>query len=153
MMERLKLYGLKLKTRISGDGNCQFASVADQLFNDPSRHHEIRKKAVAWLRKNKTYKLPNDTTLQDYLQTEFFPTWPDYCDYMDQEGIWGDHLTLVAVAEAYALKIVVISSMEVEPGIDPFTVIVARAWAEEDRTIYVAHLHEIHYSSICEDEE
>lgn len=40
--ERLSLYGLKEKTKISGDGNCQFASVADQLFSDISKATKVR---------------------------------------------------------------------------------------------------------------
>jgi hypothetical protein len=40
--DRIQTYGLKEKTKISGDGNCQFASVADQLFGDPSLAPKIR---------------------------------------------------------------------------------------------------------------
>jgi len=150
--ERLGLYGLREKTKIKGDGNCQFASCADQLFNDPNKHSEVRKAAVSWLRRNSSYRLPNQTTLLDYLQTEFFPTWADYCDYMDQAGIWGDHFPLFAIAEVYSVKIVVVSSMEVDPGIDPFTVVVPQEWDDSKPVIYLAHRHELHYSSVCLDE-
>jgi len=149
LRDRLSLYGLKEKTHIKGDGNCQFTSCADQLFNDPSRHCEVRKEAVEWLRANKDYKLPNSTTLGDYLQTEFFPCWEDYIEYMSQDGIWGDHYTLLAIAEVYKTKIVVVSSMDVDPGIDPFTVIVPKRFT---KTIYISHLHELHYSSLTLDD-
>jgi len=149
--ERLSLYGLKEKTKIKGDGNCQFAGCADQLFDDATKHSEIRKAACDWLRKNSSYKLPNQTTIHDYLQTEFFPTWDDYCDYMSQDGMWGDHFTLIAIAEIYQTKIVVVSSMEVKPGIDPFTVIVPKIW-NGSKIIYLSHLHELHYSSVCVDD-
>lgn len=37
--QRLKLYGFKVKHSIPGDGNCQFASIADTLFNKPDAHN------------------------------------------------------------------------------------------------------------------
>jgi len=149
LRNRLALYGLKEKTRIKGDGNCQFSSCADQLFGDPDRHPEVRKAAVEWLRDHADYKLPNSTMIGDYLQTEFFPAWEDYIEYMGQNGIWGDHFTLLAIAEVYKIKIVIVSSMDVDPGIDPFTVIVPKHW---NQTIYISHLHELHYSSLCLDD-
>jgi len=150
LRDRLKLYGLKEKAKIKGDGNCQFASCADQLFDDPDKCTEVRQEVVKWLKKNQHYRLPNGTTIGDYLQTEFFPTWNDYVDYMSQDKIWGDHFTLLAIAEVYQTKIVIVSSMDVDPGIDPFTVIVPEKWT---KTIYISHLHELHYSSLCPDDE
>jgi len=149
LRDRLSLYGLKEKTNIKGDGNCQFASCADQLFNDPEKYDEVRKEAVDWLLVNKDYKLPNSTTFEDYLQTEFFPCWEDYIEHMSQDGIWGDHFTLLAIAEVYKTKIVVVSSMVVEPGIDPFTIIIPKHFT---KTIYISHLHELHYSSLSLDD-
>jgi len=150
LRDRLKLYGLKEKTKIKGDGNCQFASCADQLFDDPDKCTEVRQEVVKWLKKNQHYRLPNGTTIGDYLQTEFFPAWNDYVDYMSQDKIWGDHFTLLAIAEVYQTKIVILSSMDVDPGIDPFTVIVPEKWT---KTIFISHLHELHYSSLCPDDE
>jgi len=150
LRDRLKLYGLKEKTKIKGDGNCQFASCADQFFDDPDKCTEVRQAVVEWLKKNQHYRLPNGTTIGDYLQTEFFPTWNDYVHYMSQDKIWGDHFTLLAIAEVYQTKIVIVSSMDVDPGIDPFTVIVPQKWT---KTIYISHLHELHYSSLCPDDE
>lgn len=39
LKKRLKLYGLRVKKEIVGDGNCQFAALADQLFDDTSLHY------------------------------------------------------------------------------------------------------------------
>jgi hypothetical protein len=40
---RLQLYGLREKAiGDSGDGNCQFRALADQLWRDPNRHAEAR---------------------------------------------------------------------------------------------------------------
>eukprot|EP01126_Amoeba_proteus_P067540 TRINITY_DN9999_c0_g2_i2.p1 TRINITY_DN9999_c0_g2~~TRINITY_DN9999_c0_g2_i2.p1 ORF type:complete len:189 (-),score=34.23 TRINITY_DN9999_c0_g2_i2:531-1031(-) len=42
LQERLNLYGFKEKTKIMGDGNCQFAAIADQLFNDVKMAAKLR---------------------------------------------------------------------------------------------------------------
>jgi len=149
--ERLSLYGLKEKTAIKGDGNCQFSALADQLYNDPSAHAKVRKMVVNWLRENRNYTLPNGTRIIDYLQTERFPEWKDFGDYMEQDKVWGDHFTLIAASELFQIKIVVVSSIEVEPGIDPFTVIIPKQWMK-DRVIFLSHLHELHYSSLIPDD-
>lgn len=50
--DRLKIYGLKEKTKIAGDGNCQFAAVADQLYGDISYAPKIRLVVIcSYLRK------------------------------------------------------------------------------------------------------
>jgi len=81
------------KDKIKRDGNCQFASVADQLFHNPSRHTEVRKQAVEWLRKTENYILPNTTTIGNYyLVSDTFPSWSHYVYYMSQPSVWGDHI-------------------------------------------------------------
>jgi len=142
--QRLELYGLKEKTQILGDGNCQFAAIADQIYGDPEYAQKVREFAVAWLRKNPDFKLRNGATIKDFLQVEFFPTWEDYCDYMETPGMWGDHLTLTAISELYNTRIFILSSVE---GTDPSTIIVPSKWSE-GKTIYLSHLHELHYGSL-----
>ena len=51
LTERLALYGLREKS-ISGDGNCQFRALADQLWRDQGRHAEVRSRVVQQLRAN-----------------------------------------------------------------------------------------------------
>lgn len=87
----------------------------------------------------------------DFLQVEFFPTWEDYCSYMAQDRVWGDHLTLTAISQIFKTKIFILSSLELEDGQDPCTVIVPTNW-ERGNIIFLSHLHELHYSSLCPDE-
>eukprot|EP00163_Fabomonas_tropica_P025336 TRINITY_DN4374_c1_g1_i1.p1 TRINITY_DN4374_c1_g1~~TRINITY_DN4374_c1_g1_i1.p1 ORF type:complete len:113 (+),score=20.30 TRINITY_DN4374_c1_g1_i1:358-696(+) len=47
----LTLYGLEEKV-IPGDGNCQFASLSDQLYRTPKKHLHVRKNIVAYLSRN-----------------------------------------------------------------------------------------------------
>ncbi len=39
-------------------------------------------------------------------------SWSAYCDEMSRDGIWGDHLTLVAIAEVFGARIRIVSSVE-----------------------------------------
>ena len=48
---RLQRYGLQ-PLEVEGMGNCLFRSVAHQLYNDESRHFEIRISALEYLQKN-----------------------------------------------------------------------------------------------------
>jgi len=152
LKERLKIYGMKEKTNIKGDGNCQFAAFSDQLYGDIDHAAEIRYCCVKWLRSNKNFVLSNGAKLEDFLQSEFFPTWGDYCEYMEAEGTWGDNLTLVALAELFQTKIVIISSIKIVDGQNPCTIITPSIWNQK-KVAYMSHLHELHYSSLCPDND
>jgi hypothetical protein len=154
LKERLKLYGMKEKTPIRGDGNCQFAAFSDQYFGDVNKAATVRIECVKWLWNNKDFVLSNGAKIEHFLQTDFFPTWRDYCEYMIQDGTWGDNLTLVALSELYQTKIVIISSIKLSKNQNPCTVIIPSKWDEEENKVaYMSHLHELHYSSICQDED
>jgi len=147
LKKRIALYQFKEKTKIKGDGNCQFAAIADQLKDDPSYHLHVRKYVVDWLRKNENYELPNGTVLKDYLETDLFSTWSNYCDYMAQEKVWGDHITLIAAAEAFNVRIVIVSS--VKDSLDPIIVISPNS-NQQTKVLYLSHELEYHYSSLAQ---
>lgn len=111
----------------------------------------VREAVVDWLRKNERYELPNASHIGDFRDTDKFPDWDAYCDYMNHDGVWGDHFTLLAAAERFNCKIVVISSVEAAEGVDPFTIISAKR-PEKGRIYYLAHLHELHYTSLEPDD-
>lgn len=48
---------------IAGDGNCQFAAISDQLFDNVNYADYVREEAVKWLRQNKDWELPNGAVL------------------------------------------------------------------------------------------
>jgi len=123
MLERFIAYGVKERP-VPGDGNCQFASISDQLFDTPNYHKNVREMIVDWLYKNPNYCLGRGTYLKDFLQTDRFPTWEDYCKYLSKEGSWGDHITLLAASEVFQCKIIILSSIEIkDPKIDPIIII------------------------------
>jgi hypothetical protein len=170
LQRRMQLLGLREKHEIAADGNCQFASVCSQLFNDPNEHPKLRLIVSSWLKKNANFKLPNGCTLQDFLETDRWPTWEAYAETMARDGTWGDQITLLAVAEIFKVRIVVISSVEGKNDDDMagITVIVPTCLREQGdgedveprdiesikrlirspNTITLAHIHELHYTSL-----
>ncbi len=55
----------------------------------------MRRLCVDWLRKNADYKIDASTKLADFLETDLFPTWDAYCDYMQRDASWGMRSTAV----------------------------------------------------------
>ena len=51
LLARLDAFGLREKV-VSGDGNCQFRALSDQLFRTPEFYEEVRKNVVGQLRKH-----------------------------------------------------------------------------------------------------
>jgi len=94
--DRMYLYGVETKRRIPGDGNCQMYSLSDQLCNSIDHHKFVRRCIVSWLSINGDLELPNGAKMKDFVHDK---TWEKYCEEMGREGIWGDHLTLVAASE------------------------------------------------------
>eukprot|EP01130_Rhizamoeba_saxonica_P000304 TRINITY_DN10282_c0_g1_i1.p1 TRINITY_DN10282_c0_g1~~TRINITY_DN10282_c0_g1_i1.p1 ORF type:complete len:168 (+),score=16.23 TRINITY_DN10282_c0_g1_i1:18-521(+) len=146
---RLDLYSLQIKTQIPGDGNCQFASIADQIYNTHHKHNKVRKQVIKWLKRNEHFQLENGTYLSEYLvKTKHCHTWKQYLKHMKKKGIWGDHLTLIAAAELYRVRIIIISSVDCDVvDVDPITEIVPRSGTWND-VVYLSHLHEFHYCSV-----
>lgn len=116
---------------------------------------DVRAAAVKWLRNNPSFQLPNGTVISDFKE-EQFAEWDDYCSYLAKPGVWGDHLTLMAIAERFRLKIVIITSHRLSHNADPFIVvrpITPPPSEQEDRTIYLSHLSELHYGSLKFDDD
>ena len=54
---------------IDMDGNCLFRSICDQLYNDTSRHMEIREKIVDYIEEQKDHFslfIEDDESFEDY---------------------------------------------------------------------------------------
>ncbi|KAK3009101.1 hypothetical protein RJ639_015261 [Escallonia herrerae] len=46
---RLNIYGL-YEVKVSGDGNCQFRALSDQIYRSPEYHKHVRKEVVKQLK-------------------------------------------------------------------------------------------------------
>jgi len=145
MEDRIKKYKMVEKPVVA-DGNCQFRSLADQVLKDQNLHNDVREKVVGWLQLNEQYPIAQSAQLHHFLDREQFPTWKQYCAYMKNSGAWGDHLTLLAAAEIFNAEIWILSSVRVDPGIEPVaTITPSRAPVKKIR---LAHYHEMHYNSL-----
>ena len=79
----------------------QFRALSDQLYRTPDEHGYIRAAAVAQLR-----SFPN--LYQEYIPEDY----QGYCHHMQQFGTWGDHVTLQAVADAFGVRIAIMTSYQ-----------------------------------------
>ncbi|EFC39296.1 predicted protein [Naegleria gruberi] len=94
MNQQLEPYGLYLK-KVTGDGNCQFRSVSDQLYGDQTQYQKIRQGAVE-------YMITNPDMFSPFVCDEPFE---DYCKTMKKDTEWGDNLTLQSISLAFNVNI------------------------------------------------
>lgn len=147
MSALLASYGLRLRADIEGDGACQFRSVADLLFNDQEQHYVVRTAACDWLRDRETEEIsPGDAQTQ-FVKYISDASWAAYVLRMRNATEWGDHLTLIALADAYRLRINVLSDVPRREVDSPVSEIVPLDGVVE-KTIWLAHYSEFHYVSI-----
>jgi hypothetical protein len=94
----------------AGDGNCQFASLSDQLLYRTGLQIDancIRRDVVSYLREH-------PTTCDGTLLTEFETgphDWEKHMNIMGCDGTYGDNKTLLAASQLFGVQIVVISSL------------------------------------------
>jgi len=147
--ERLQLFGMKERS-VKGDGNCQFYALSDQLYGTQSKAAAMRKAVVTWLRPRGDW----NPTKSAGAELKNFATrpWNEYCDDMAKDGTWGDHLTLVAIAEIFGVAIRIISSV---PGDEFFTEIDPMENKDQRgraKTVFLSHWWEYHYCSLTEND-
>jgi len=97
---RLQAFGMRMK-EMEGDGNCQFRTLAFNLFGEQVHHGVLRKAAVAHMKKH-----------HDFFSVLFESAgeFKAYLSDMSRNRTWGDELTLRAVVEAYGCEAHVITS-------------------------------------------
>lgn len=134
LRHRLAFYGLCEK-EVLGDGNCQFRALSDQLFRTADHHAMVRARVVAQLAAHP--ELYAHFVGQPYHQ---------YVDAMARSGTWGDHVTLKAAADAWGIKIFVVTSflensvLSIEPA--------AENPSFARRALHLSFWAEVHYNSI-----
>lgn len=128
----LATQGLYIKD-ITGDGNCLFRSLADQI-GEPNTHGQIRHDVVKWLRdRNDEFAV--------FVEEEY----SSYLDRMAQDGCYGDNLEIVAYSRltGKAIKIY-------QPGVS-YIVQVGSSTGSSPRSPEMLHIvyHSYeHYSSV-----
>ncbi|XP_013608819.1 PREDICTED: uncharacterized protein LOC106315595 isoform X1 [Brassica oleracea var. oleracea] len=131
LRNRLELFDFA-EVRVPGDGNCQFRALADQLYKTADRHKHVRRQIVKQLK-----SCPD--SYEGYVPMDF----SEYLKKMSRSGEWGDHVTLQAAADAYRVKIVVLTSFK-----DTCYIEILPTFQESKGVIFLSFWAEVHYNSI-----
>jgi len=152
MQERMKKFGF-LEKKVKPDGNCQFRAIADQMWSDEEKYQDIRKTIVSWLKENEKYNV-GDSNITNFLDLDTYPSWENYCKYMEKDRSWGDHLTLLAATEALGVELWILSNVEVKNennDLSRFVTVMTPHLKKPNKTLHLAHYHEIHFTSLHKD--
>lgn len=132
---RIQLYGFR-EFKIPGDGQCQFSSIAHQLFNNSSRAGEVRKNVMQQIQSNPEYYI-------EFIEDESFIS---YVWRMSQTATWGDHVTLQAAADYYHVTLNVITSYSDQPFLEIKPQ--GEFKKENAKNIWLSFHGEFHYNSL-----
>ncbi|KAL4443969.1 hypothetical protein ABPG75_011706 [Micractinium tetrahymenae] len=127
---RLKLYCLTERV-VKGDGACQFRSLSDQLYRTPRLHAFVRQVVCQQLRAHPEWY--RDHVPGDYRR---------YVADMARTNTWGDHVTLQAAADAFGLRIMVLTSFESADFLD-----IEPRQLKSSRVLLLSFFAEVHYNS------
>ncbi|KAL3523487.1 hypothetical protein ACH5RR_016321 [Cinchona calisaya] len=131
LLDRLQLYEL-VELKVSGDGNCQFRSLSDQIYRTPEHHKFVRQQIVNQLQSH-------PELYEGYVPMDY----GDYLKRMIKTGEWGDHVTLQAAADSYGVRIFVITSFK-----DTCYIEILPQIQKANRLITLSFWAEVHYNSI-----
>lgn len=108
-------------------------------------HRKVRYDITQWLRRNRDYSPTDDETkLKDFIMSDEYNSWEDFCNMMSINGTYGDHVTLIAASENYDTEINVITTLRV-PDSMAISVIKPKRRNPKHK-IYLVHYHELHYN-------
>lgn len=131
LLDRLQVYEL-VELKVQGDGNCQFRALSDQIYRTAEHHRFVRQEIVEQLK------------LQPELYEGYVPmAYGDYLKQMSMNGQWGDHVTLQAAADAYGVKIFIITSFR-----DTCYIEILPHTPKSKRIIFLSFWAEVHYNPI-----
>lgn len=131
LLERLQLYDL-VELTVSGDGNCQFRALSDQLYRSPEHHAVVREQIIRQLK------------FHPEIYDGYVPmAYNDYLKKMSKNGEWGDHVTLQAAADWYGVKMFVLTSFK-----DTCYIEILPHNQKSTRIIFLSFWAEVHYNSI-----
>ena len=131
----LSLGGEKILSN-KGGGDCLFHTFSSHLNID---HKILREDASEYISINwdrfKNFALKSDT-LEPYQSRE------EYVKHMTQDGVWGDHLSLMALCELYQTNatIIVVNGIELS---EPIKINVGSS-----KTVLIKFNSEFHYEAI-----
>lgn len=118
------------------DGNCQFRALSQELYGSQRYHQSVRSRVLQHLRRHEA----------DY--GAFFEggEFQKYISNMTKSGTWGDELTIRAAAEAFGVRVHLVTSTESNwylvyeagPGVP--------LHGEARREVFLTYIAPIHYN-------
>ncbi|KAG6763524.1 hypothetical protein POTOM_030947 [Populus tomentosa] len=155
LRSRLKVYYL-VENKVQGDGNCQFRSLSDQLYDSPEHHKYVREQVIEQLKS------------QPQMYSSYVPMAYDaYLEKMSRSGEWGDHVTLQAAADLvwantllcrFPLLLSAFLSVDLHYGIKIFMItsfkdtccveILPKVLKSKNKVIYLSFWAEVHYNPV-----
>ncbi|KAK9361547.1 NADP-dependent oxidoreductase domain-containing protein [Lipomyces starkeyi] len=150
---------------ITGDGNCLFRALSDQLYGSPESHTHLRTEVVQFLRDNKAqfisflpaagaYHGSSGASRKSARRAVNGPSsdrqptekkWESYLETMSKDGVYGDNLEIVAFAKRF--------NVDVKIHLADFAYVVSGESSNEDngilrKVLHIAYHQWEHYSSI-----
>ncbi|XVF13809.1 hypothetical protein REPUB_Repub09cG0000200 [Reevesia pubescens] len=133
LLQRLQVYGL-YEVKVSGDGNCQFRALSDQMYKSPEYHKHVRKDIVKQLKDNRNL-------YEGYVPMKY----KRYCKKMAKSGEWGDHVILQAASDKFAAKICLLTSFR-----DTCFIEIMPQYQAPKHELWLSFWSEVHYNSLYE---
>ncbi|KAK3013726.1 hypothetical protein RJ639_008434 [Escallonia herrerae] len=131
LLQRLNIYGL-YEVKVSGDGNCQFRALSDQIYRSPEYHKHVRKEVVKQLKDSRPL-------YEGYVPMKY----KHYYKKMAKSGEWGDHVTLQAAADKFVAKICLLTSFRETCFIE-----ITPQHQTPKRELWLSFWSEVHYNSL-----
>lgn len=129
LLNSLSLYA----SHTTGDGNCLFRALSDQLYGSEDKHAEVRRRCVAYL-------LEHADHFSAFIG-EYGETWEHYIQRMGRDGTYGGHLEIVGFAESYGLEVVIYQA-EFMYAVHPSSAV------KPNGKVHIAYHTWEHYSSV-----
>jgi len=134
LRQRCAFLGLK-QVEMKDDGNCQFRAMSQELFGTQQHHARVRAAVVAHMRRREA----------EYRSLFDDGEWCSYISQMARDGEWGDELTLRAAADAFGVKIHVVTSN----NNNWYLVYQADSAAPQPaREVFLTYIAPIHYNTL-----
>eukprot|EP01117_Protostelium_nocturnum_P014739 TRINITY_DN563_c0_g5_i1.p1 TRINITY_DN563_c0_g5~~TRINITY_DN563_c0_g5_i1.p1 ORF type:complete len:1789 (+),score=742.10 TRINITY_DN563_c0_g5_i1:214-5580(+) len=138
--ERMEKLGLTSHPNyLERDPDSLMRSISFQLFYVEERYNFVRKSIAGWLTNHPHYKLKDGSMLCEYVSS-----WDDYCDNAEKEGQWADSFFLLAAAEFFGVKIIVLSSKEGSRFITSFKPKIFK----RKKTLFISHWSDFGYGTV-----
>ena len=132
---RLTRLGMR-RVAMEGDGNCQFRSIAHNVFKDQEQYAEVRALATAHIEERME-------DFQIYFENaRAFRVW---LVGMKRDRTWGDELTLRAAVDAFGMRVHVVQSTE-----QNWYLLYEPEEQKTKRSAFISYVSPVHYDALAE---